>query len=209
MYLCRSNSVEPQDRAGTVIGSPVCPVRHVLFVLCPHYAPHVCASLSECVRDSSTMITSRCENALWDNQYVWIWSELHTHTHTHTNTHTGLQDEECVFVCRWHTYGGLLPAPSPIKRQQWEQLVGVCWLPPEGTSPSAWARPTAPAPSPPPSPLVTANRPEQQASKHGSLWEIHGDDALQAEEMPRWVTFDFRGFFGICICTENVWMLIC
>ena len=87
MCLCRSNSVEPQDRAGTVIGSPVCPVRHVLFVLCPHYAPHVCASLSECVRDSSTMITSRCENALWDNQYVWIWSELHTHTHTHKHTH--------------------------------------------------------------------------------------------------------------------------
>merc|ERR1712002_37008 len=33
---------------------------------------------------------------------------------------------------------------------------GVCKLPPEGTSPSAWARP----PPPPPSPQVSANRPE-------------------------------------------------
>ncbi len=33
---------------------------------------HVCTPLCECVRDSSTHVTSRCENALWDNQYVWI-----------------------------------------------------------------------------------------------------------------------------------------
>lgn len=149
---------------------------------------HVCTPLYKCVRDSSTNITSRCENALWDNQYVWITAWI-THTYTHWCIYTLSTRTRSVSLFVGVTFQ-LLPALPPIKHHQSQPLSGVCLLPPEGTSPSARARPLHRHQQPftPPSPLVSANRPKQPTNQHGSFWEIHGDDALQAEEMPWWVT---------------------
>lgn len=72
-----------------------------------HSRLHIYTPLCASVRDSGTNITSRCENALWDNQYVWIRTR-----------------SVSLFV--GVTCFGLLPTLSPIKQQQLEQLFGVC-----------------------------------------------------------------------------------
>lgn len=90
----------------------------------------------ECVRDSSTNVSCRRENAEWDNQYVWSEpqrSVAHTHTHInrllhhHRNTlATGMTSDLLMFV--GVTFGPL-PVLPPIKHQQSQPLTGVCWLP--------------------------------------------------------------------------------
>lgn len=114
---------------------------HVLFILLFTWWAAL-FTLYMFVRDSSTNITSRCENALWDNQYVWI-SLNHTHKLMHPHTQPpGRRVCLCLLVSHFSS-SQLLP---PIKLGQSRPLSGVCLLPPEGTSPSARARPLTPAP---------------------------------------------------------------
>lgn len=135
-----------------------------------------------CVRDSSTEVTSRRENTQRHNQYVWICSEEHAHhSHTHAHTqlciHTHFSPGRGACPCLLVSHFDSSQPTHPIKHQWSPQLVGVCLLPPEGTLSLAGAR----QPQSPPASAKHSTKP----STHGSFWEICGNGALQAEEMPR------------------------
>lgn len=128
-----------------------------------------------CVRDSRTEITSRRENTQRDSQYVWICSEEDTHTHLCIHTHFSPGRGACPCLLVSH-FDSSQPT-HPIKHEWSPQLVGVCLLPPEGTLSLARARQ-------PPSPSASAKH-STKPSTNGSFWEICGNGALQAEEMPQ------------------------
>lgn len=158
---------------------------------CPHYT-FFCQCVSVCVTagpisqvDVKVLceITSMCESSLRTRGHVHSRTHLQTDTHIYTqmHPHAAHQDKECAFVCRYH-----ISAPPSSRSYKTPVVTVIPWglltsTRGDNSQPGQdrhrhyqphhlhrhWSLQTAPS------------------NKHGSLREIHGDDALQAEEMSR------------------------
>lgn len=141
---------------------------------------HSSLSLSPSVYVSAVPnVSRRCERTPWDNQYVWIWFEPPRRglslcllvSHIWTPPCSVSYKSATVREVRWSLRNfhprGLNCQPGPDQLQHLHRL---------------WS-------------LQTAHR-NKQRNKDGSFWEIHGDDALQTEEMPWWVAFSLISFIA-------------